>query len=215
LARRIARGSTVVFLTHNVFAKNNRPTAWLPLANKGSLVVLPNWLYHKDEWCKRHPVFDGLPAHGLMDYTYYREIIPDLVWVGQDAPAEAVAGGINACLAYSSGLLVAVYELGAGRFILNSLRIRENLGRDPVAERLLRNMLRYVTRDLAKPVANLPPDFDKTLDSFGYPTVEWTLYFKNEGTTDTPLLESLQALDTTFQRGAEGDGVEKRDRSNY
>lgn len=103
-----------------------------------------------------------------MDWTYYREIIPDLVWVGQDAPTAAVAGGINACLAYSSGLLVAVYELGAGRFILNTLRIRENLGRDPVAERLLRNMLNYAARDVNKPLADLPRDFDRTLDGFGF-----------------------------------------------
>ena len=61
---------------------------------------------------------------------------------GQDVPAEAVAGSINTAIGYSSGLTVAVYKLGAGRFTLNTLRIRENLGNDPVAERLLRNMLR-------------------------------------------------------------------------
>jgi len=38
-----------------------------------------------------------------------------------------------------------------------------------------------------------------------YPTVEWTVYFRNEGTADTPLLESIQALDTLFQRGPEGE----------
>lgn len=40
-----------------------------------------------------------------------------------------------------------------------------------------------------------------------YPTVEWTLYFKNEGPTDTPLLEAIQALDTAFQRGSAGEFV--------
>ncbi len=38
-----------------------------------------------------------------------------------------------------------------------------------------------------------------------YPTVEWTLYFKNGGQTDTPILESLQAMDTVFERGSEGE----------
>jgi alpha-galactosidase len=38
-----------------------------------------------------------------------------------------------------------------------------------------------------------------------YPTVEWTLYFKNAGTADTPILESIRALDMSFQRGAEGE----------
>jgi len=41
---------------------------------------------------------------------------------------------------------VAVYPLGKGKVILNSLRIRETLGGEPVAERLLRNMLRYAGR---------------------------------------------------------------------
>jgi hypothetical protein len=32
-----------------------------------------------------------------------------------------------------------VYRLGAGRFVLDNLLIRENLGRVPAAKRLLRN----------------------------------------------------------------------------
>ena len=47
--------------------------------------------------------------------------------------------------------MVAVYELGAGHFILNTLRIRENLKTHPVAERLLRNLLRYAAHELSKP----------------------------------------------------------------
>jgi alpha-galactosidase len=36
-----------------------------------------------------------------------------------------------------------------------------------------------------------------------YPTVEWTLYFKNTGTKDTPILSDIQALDTSFNRLAD------------
>ncbi len=38
-----------------------------------------------------------------------------------------------------------------------------------------------------------------------FPTVEWTVYFKNEGKEDTPILEQVQALDTSFERNAEGE----------
>jgi hypothetical protein len=168
LATRIARGSTAIFLSPDVFKKGDDPLGWLPLANKGAPTTIAGWLYLKDEWAKNHPIFDGLPAGGMMDYTFYREIIPDAVWAGQQAPAEAVAGAIKASQDYSSGLLVAVYNLGAGRFILNTLRIRENLGVHPAAERLLRNMLRYAARDAAKPPADLPPDFDVQLKAMGY-----------------------------------------------
>ncbi|HUT91314.1 MAG TPA: alpha-galactosidase [Thermoguttaceae bacterium] len=33
-----------------------------------------------------------------------------------------------------------------------------------------------------------------------FPTVEWTLYFKNTGTADTPILQSIRALDVGWQR---------------
>jgi alpha-galactosidase len=38
-----------------------------------------------------------------------------------------------------------------------------------------------------------------------FPTVEWTVYFRNEGTEDTPILEKIQALDAQFERGLEGE----------
>ena len=167
LARRIARGSAVVFLSPSVFARADQPAAWLPLAKRGNLSGLPSWLYHKDEWAKAHPVFDGLPAGGLMDYTFYREIISDVAWTGQDTPAEVVAGATNTSQDYSAGLTVSVHTLGAGRFILNSLLIRENLGH-PVADRLLLNMLHHAARDIAKPVAEQPADFQQQLKAMGY-----------------------------------------------
>jgi len=37
-----------------------------------------------------------------------------------------------------------------------------------------------------------------------FPTVEWTVYFRNNGKADTPILENIQALDATWSRaGAE------------
>ncbi|HNS19773.1 MAG TPA: alpha-galactosidase [Sedimentisphaerales bacterium] len=40
------------------------------------------------------------------------------------------------------------------------------------------------------------------VDYRDFPTVEWTLYFKNAGSTDTPILEDIQSLDTQFERRA-------------
>jgi len=168
LARRIAQGSTAIFLSPEVFAKGDQPLGWLPLIHKGTIGPIPSWLYLKDEWAKNHPIFEGLPSGGLLDYTFYRELIPDAVWSGQDPPVEAVAGAIKASQDYSSGLLMAVYNLGAGRFILNSLLIRENLGTHPAADRLLRNLLRYAGREAGRPLADRPPDFDEQLEARGY-----------------------------------------------
>lgn len=38
-----------------------------------------------------------------------------------------------------------------------------------------------------------------------FPAVEWTVYFKNTGTSTTPILENIQGLDTCFRRGAKGE----------
>ena len=41
-----------------------------------------------------------------------------------------------------------------------------------------------------------------------FPTIEWTLYFKNSGKSDTPIIADIQALDTWIQR-ASGDADSK------
>jgi len=38
-----------------------------------------------------------------------------------------------------------------------------------------------------------------------FPTVEWTLYFRNTGTRDTPILADIQALDVQFHHGGQGE----------
>jgi len=40
-----------------------------------------------------------------------------------------------------------------------------------------------------------------------FPTVEWTLYFKNTGTGDTPILQDIKAVDTRLKRDGGGEFV--------
>lgn len=174
LAARIAQGSVAVFLTPDVFKKDGHALGWLPLPSKGSLAMVSEYtfpqVYPKDEWAKKHPLFDGLPCGGLMDYTFYREIIPDLRYGDHPTPEEAVAGSFRTSHpgAYGCDLMLAVHQLGEGRFVLNALRVRQELGRDPTAERLLRNMLRYAARDVDKPPVPVPDDFAAHLKTLGY-----------------------------------------------
>lgn len=149
LIERIRQGSTAIFLALDVLKKDDKPLGWLPLTDRGDAGLTHEFnfpqVYLKDEWAKRHPLFDGLPCGGLMDYTFYREIIPDERYWCQDTPAESVAGAIRTSFGGEchAELMLSVYHHGSGRFILNTLRVRQELGHDPTAERLLRNMLRY------------------------------------------------------------------------
>jgi alpha-galactosidase len=46
-----------------------------------------------------------------------------------------------------------------------------------------------------------------TVEYADYPVVEWTVYFNNTGTKDTPILGNIQGLDASFQRSARGEFV--------
>lgn len=175
LVQRIGRGSVVIFLSPKVFLKHfdwagHHPEAlgWLPLESKGKVEIAYNpGIYRPDWWGRAHPFFDGMPSDGLLDYTYYREILPDLAYVGTDKPEVAVAASINTSFGYWSGLTLAVHKLAAGEFVLNTMRIREHLGKVPAAERLLRNILRYAADKVNGPVEKLPDDFDAELAKRG------------------------------------------------
>ena len=119
----------------------------------------------------------------MMDYGFYgslisNDVIPseeDLAKPALTGPrlSEVVCGATRTSSSsgsskYESGLHVAVYELGAGRFILNTLNILPNLDKHPAAERLCRNMLKDAARDINKPPADLSADFDKQLETMEY-----------------------------------------------
>jgi hypothetical protein len=173
LIQHAMRGSTVIFLSHTIFKKGKDLVGWAPLIKKGTLErpmrwYQTDWFYPHDPWTRKHPFFDGLQADGLMDYTYYRNILSDTLWSGLDTPDELVAASINTSFTYDAGILLGIYRVGAGRVILNTFWIIEQLGQDPVAERLLRNMLRDAAAEAAQPLADLPPDSEKRLKDMGY-----------------------------------------------
>jgi alpha-galactosidase len=45
----------------------------------------------------------------------------------------------------------------------------------------------------------------EAIEYHDFPTVEWTVYFKNTGKADTPILEKVQALDLALDRGVQGE----------
>lgn len=71
--------------------------------------------------------------------------------------------------------------------------------------RLDANRTRY-TRTWKQPNGNLDIRC-VAVDYADFPAVEWTLYFKNTGSTDTPILRNIQALDTSLERTATGQFV--------
>jgi hypothetical protein len=172
LAARIARGSTAVFLSATAFKRGDNAVGWLPLARKGRCTLFWDWLYHKECVARRHPVFDGLQAKGIMDWDYYGPVITRQMFDGQDTPDDVAAAAFAVgycCLGgVASGLLVGAYRAGAGRFVLNTLRILENVGTHPASDRLLLNLVRYGQEGTCAPLAPLPANYKTWLAEIGY-----------------------------------------------
>ena len=172
LARRMARGSTVVFLTPEAFKLEKNPVAWLPLAQKGRCYKFNDWLYHKECVAKAHPVFEGLQGRGILDWYYYGPVIPAYLFDGQETPAEVIAAAFAAGYStpggYASGVLLGTYHFGAGRFIINTFPLLDQVSRHPAADRLLLNLVKYAGGSTDKPLMELPADFDSLLKSIGY-----------------------------------------------
>lgn len=173
LARQMACGATVIFLCPKAFRNGKQGSYWLPLQNKGRCYEFGDWLYHKECVAKRHPIFGGLQSPGIMDWDYYGPVIPHYVFEEQDTPDETIAaafatGHSGYPAGYGASLLIAAYTFGAGRFILNTPYIVENLDVHPAADRLLVNFIRYAQTFTGGPLAGLPADFDQRLISLGY-----------------------------------------------
>ncbi len=104
---------------------------------------------------RKHPIFAGLPADGMMRDVYGN------IWARQtlrDLKGDAIVAAIgfewfshDHKLHYSGpgeswwGADLAVVPHGNGRIVVSQLRIVENLGKDPVADKILYNLIDWTT----------------------------------------------------------------------
>jgi beta-galactosidase len=107
-----------------------------------------------------HPIFEGLPVNGMMR-NVYKNVWPthtlrNLTSTG-DTPFETVVASIGFDwfsdghkMQYSGpgdawwGSDLAIATLGKGRCIVSQLRLTQNLGHDPVADKILFNLIQWL-----------------------------------------------------------------------
>ena len=173
LLRRVARGSVVLFLDPAVFQKDKDPVGWLPLKTKGRLTHFSDWLYHKECVAGRHPFFEGLAPAGIMDWDYYGPLITNRFFEGQDTPEDVAAAAFAICHSsrpdgYAGGVMLGAYSLGAGKIILNTFSLLDQVDKHPAADRLLLNLLSYAAETTQSPPAPTPDNFDALMKEMGY-----------------------------------------------
>ncbi|GGD49261.1 glycoside hydrolase family 2 protein [Paenibacillus nasutitermitis] len=143
----VSQGASVVFLTPDPFQVGGDPTGRLPLPRKGTCYHLRDWLYHKECVAVPHPMFEGLPTRGILDWRYFGTVTPSHLYEGQELSTDIAAAGFATgypCQGgYKSGTVLSSHRLDAGMLILNTFKIIGNVGKNPAADRLLLNMIRY------------------------------------------------------------------------
>ena len=109
-----------------------------------------------------HPIFEGLPSNGMMRNVYEnvwpKTTLRDLKGP-KDGNIETLVGTVafdwfseDHKLNYSGpgtswwGSDMAIIPTGKGRYLISQLRLVENLGKDPVANKILFNMIDYLSK---------------------------------------------------------------------
>ena len=105
-----------------------------------------------------HPCFDGLPAGGLMEHEYgnvlpqWCIVAPKSRWIGGNITSGWYRGqkhkqsfqGLSPAF---DGAELTELAHGSGRFVICQYQIAPHLGTDPVADRLLANLLRWMSQE--------------------------------------------------------------------
>jgi len=119
--------------------------------------------YH---YLRLHPAFDGLLSRCLMRQGH-RYVAPQTAYTG--ASDEDIAGVVNMSLPDEEGRPgmwghdILVRRYGSGRIAFTHLRVLENLGLDPLADRLFVNLLTHLARRSVPP-AGIEPTNQKALE---------------------------------------------------
>ncbi len=155
----VKQGGTAVYLETLIRPENPYWSAKLPA--KEVLPIKANKKHALGLWVgvshivTDHPVFAGLPVNCMMGQEYEKVWSP---YVLKDMGGELIVGSVSygfyakpdtdkQCYKGPEpafyGMDMGVVPHGEGRYVLNTLRLLENLGTDPVADKILFNLINW------------------------------------------------------------------------
>ena len=98
-------------------------------------------------WLCQDEMFTGLPVDGVVDFAF-ADLTPEHVITGL-APREfalAVHAGLFVGWLHRAVALIAERQLGAGRLLISTFRLREHLQTHPVAAWMFRDLLKHIIK---------------------------------------------------------------------
>jgi hypothetical protein len=127
-----------------------------------SMTAMGEYMIMASHWIRDHELTSGLPSNLVLDQRY-AEVLPRFLL---DKPNnEAIAGAVVIHYfqpKWFPSLVVAPVE--KGHILFCQFRLFENLGKDPVADRLFMNLVRYADSIATVPAAGLTPARQKELE---------------------------------------------------
>lgn len=119
--------------------------------------IFPKALRHRNatggwipvgHYARRHPIFAGAEVQGFMDWPW-QNVAARKTLVNLDVPSIAGSVSWQAYHDYRAetkawhGVDLGILPFGKGRMILSTLEILPHLGKDPLADKMLRNLLAF------------------------------------------------------------------------
>jgi len=154
----VKAGGTAVYLETLIRAENPYWSAQLPSQdvlplNTDKKHALGLWI-GVSHIVTDHPVFKGLPVNCMMGQEYENVWSPHVL---KDMGGELIVGSVSygfhahddSKQSYLGpepafyGMDMGVVRFGKGRYVLNTLRLIKNLGTDPVADKIMLNLIEW------------------------------------------------------------------------
>ncbi len=104
-----------------------------------------------------HPIFKGLPSECMMGQAYANIFAPHTL---SDIEGEIIVGSVSHGFYGNNdnlknytgpspawyGMDLGIVQHGKGKYVLSALRIVENIGKDPIADKILFNLINWTNK---------------------------------------------------------------------
>ncbi len=99
-------------------------------------------------WIRQDVMFSGIPTDGCVDFAF-ADLIPDYVISGLSPRdfASDVHSGLFVGWLHHTVALVAEKRMSSGRLLISTYKLREHIGRQPVATIMLDDMISHLARN--------------------------------------------------------------------